>query len=75
MMKSIEMIFGENLRRARRARGLTQRELAERLQYSEKSVSKWESGENPPRRRLLPVIAQALNCTVAELTAERQVSA
>lgn len=67
MMKSIEMIFGENLRRARRARGLTQRELAERLQYSEKSVSKWESGAAVPPSVLLPTLAELLSCRIDDL--------
>ena len=66
-MKSIEMIFGENLRRARRARGLTQRELAARLQYSEKSVSKWESGGAVAPSSLLPSLADILACRIDDL--------
>lgn len=66
-MKSIEMIFGENLRRARRACGLTQRELAARLQYSEKSVSKWESGNAVPPSVLLPSLADILACRIDDL--------
>lgn len=66
-MKSIEMIFGENLRTARRARGLTQRELAARLQYSEKSISKWESGIAVPPSVLLPTLAEVLACRIDDL--------
>lgn len=54
---------------------MTQAELAEKVFVSQAAVSNWEDGKYPPRRRLLPLIAEALNCTVAELTAERQVSA
>lgn len=66
-MKSVEMIFAENLRAARRRRGLTQRELGAMLQYSEKSVSKWESGVAMPPSALLPALADALTCRVDDL--------
>ena len=33
---------GANIARLRRERGLTQAELAERINYSDKAVSKWE---------------------------------
>jgi len=64
-----------NIKYYREREGLTQAELAEKSFVDQSTVSKWESGENPPRRRLLPVIAQALNCTVEDLTGERPVSA
>ena len=54
---------------------MTQAELAEKVFVSQAAVSNWEDGKYHPRRRLLPLIAQALNCTVEELTAERLVSA
>ena len=66
-MKSIETIFSENLKRARRARGLTQRELGDLLQYSEKSVSKWESGAAIPPSGLLPALADILACRIDDL--------
>ncbi len=40
--------FGENLARARRAAGLTQQGLAEKISYSDKLISKWERGEGLP---------------------------
>ena len=33
---------GANIARLRKSRGLTQAELAERINYSDKAVSKWE---------------------------------
>ena len=36
--------FGEQLRRAREGKGMTQKELASRLFVSDKAVSKWERG-------------------------------
>ena len=40
------MSFQENLIRARKARGMTQEELAARLSISRQAVSKWETGES-----------------------------
>lgn len=42
------MAFGERLQALRRARGLTQEDLAAELKVSRQAVSKWELGE--PRR-------------------------
>ena len=36
--------FSRQLRRIRQEAGLTQRELGDRLAYSPKAISKWESG-------------------------------
>ncbi len=40
--------FLENLTRARKNRGLTQREVAQAVGVSDKAYSKWETGENEP---------------------------
>ena len=45
------MSFQENLIRARKARGMTQEELAARLSISRQAVSKWETGESLPDRK------------------------
>lgn len=42
------MSFQENLIRARKARGMTQEELAARLSISRQAVSKWETGSLSP---------------------------
>ena len=40
----INEIIGKNLAQLRKEKGLTQREVAVKLDFSDKSVSKWESG-------------------------------
>ena len=47
----------------RRAKGLTQNELGERLGVSFQAVSKWERGENLPDITLLPKLARILETT------------
>ena len=40
----MDMFIGENIRRLRREKGITQEVLAERLHVSAAAVSKWERG-------------------------------
>lgn len=47
-MKNIREIIGENLAELRKEAKLTQLELAEKFNYSDKSISKWEKGETLP---------------------------
>lgn len=51
----------------RKALGMTQKQLAERLLVSDKAVSKWENGASYPEVTLLPPLAQVLGITVDEL--------
>jgi N-acetylglucosamine kinase-like BadF-type ATPase len=55
------------MRDKRRALGYTQRELGERLGYSEKAISKWESGAALPPSAVLPALADALGVRMDEL--------
>lgn len=51
----------------RKAKGLTQRELAEKLNVSDKAVSRWERDESAPDLSLIPVIADIFGITSDEL--------
>ena len=72
------MEFSANLRRLRKAAGLTQEALAEKLHLTGQAVSRWETGEGYPEITLLPGLADLLGVTVdallrnAELTAEEK---
>ena len=51
----------------RRANGMTQRELAERLNVSDKTVSRWERDESAPDLAAIPVIAEIFGVSCDEL--------
>ena len=51
----------------RRASGMTQKELAEKLNVSDKSVSRWEREDGAPDLSLIPVIAEIFGVSCDEL--------
>ena len=59
--------IGNLIYELRIARNLTQRQLAERLFVSDKTVSKWERGGGFPDLALLPDIAQVLDVRLEDL--------
>ena len=63
-MNDIKDIFAKNLSKLRQASGMTQLELGERLNYSDKTVSKWERGESIPDAGILKQIADVFGVTV-----------
>ncbi|MBR4068173.1 MAG: helix-turn-helix domain-containing protein [Clostridia bacterium] len=60
-------VTGETIRRLREAAGLTQKQLAQQLLISDKTVSKWETSRGLPDVSLLAPLAGALSVSVAEL--------
>ena len=60
-------MFSENLKALRRAKGLTQEELAIRLHVVRQTVSKWEKGLSVPDADLLLRLAEVLDTTVSRL--------
>ena len=59
--------MGSFIAALRKANGMTQKELAERLNVSDKAVSRWERDENAPDLSLIPVIAEIFDVTADEL--------
>lgn len=53
-------MFEQTLRNTRRARGMTQQELAARLFVSRQTVSSWETGRNLPNLETLARLAELL---------------
>ena len=62
--------IARNLALYRKRVGMTQAELAERINYSDKSVSKWESGNGVPDIYILVQLAEIFGVTVNDLVAE-----
>ena len=63
-MENIKQIVAKNIADLRRASGLTQMEFAEKLNYSDKAVSKWERGDSLPDVAVLKQIADLFQVTL-----------
>ncbi len=63
-MEELRMVIANNLMNLRKASKLTQLELAEKLNYSDKAISKWERGESLPDVILLKQIADMYNVSI-----------
>jgi len=64
-------VFTENLRTLRKIKGLSQEELAIRLNVVRQTVSKWEKGLSVPDADLLIRIAEVFEVSVSELLGGR----
>ncbi|MCI8460031.1 MAG: helix-turn-helix domain-containing protein [Bacilli bacterium] len=61
------MKFGDKLIALRKKRGLSQEELAEKLNVSRQSVSKWESNNTYPETEKIVQICNLFNCSMDDL--------
>lgn len=62
--------IGKNIASHRKHAGLTQAGLAEKLNYSDKAVSKWERGESIPDVPTLILLAEQFGVTVNDLVGD-----
>lgn len=65
--------FGENLKKIREERGLTQQTLADHLFVTRQAVSRWEGGSRYPDLMTAKKIAQFLEISLDELVSDRDV--
>lgn len=63
-MEDLKLIIAGNIGKLRREAGMTQFELAEKLNYSDKAISKWERGESVPDVVTLKQVADLFSVTV-----------
>lgn len=63
----------ENLRKIRKARGLTQKQLAELVGVGESSISQYESGGKTPSFEIALKLAEVLDCESADLVSKRDI--
>ena len=61
--------IGAFIKEMRKELGLTQSQLAEKLNISNKAISKWETGGGMPDVSLIAPLCEALNITSEELFA------
>ncbi len=63
-MEDLKLVFASNLIRLRTGAGLKKTELGEKLNYSDKSISKWERAEALPDAAVLKKMAEIFGVTV-----------
>ena len=68
MEKNISKIVSINLTKLRKKNKLTQLELATKFNFSDKTISKWESGESLPSIDVLCLLAKFYGITLNDLT-------
>ena len=64
-MENIKEIVRENLVKLRKERKLTQIELSQKIGYSDKAISRWETGEVTPDVETLNSLAELYNIPIA----------
>ena len=67
-------MLNENIRAIRKAKGLSQEELAVKLNVVRQTISKWEQGLSVPDADLLLAISEALETPVSTLLGRRSPS-
>lgn len=70
---ALRQLIAENIAYYRRQNGDTQADLAEKLNYSDKSVSKWERGDGTPDIFILSKIADLYGISVQDLLRTKKV--
>ena len=63
-MNDIKSIVAKNISELRQSNNMTQLELAEKINYSDKAISKWERAESSPDISVLVDIATVFGVTV-----------
>lgn len=64
------MKFGENLKKLRKSKNISQEILAEKIGVSRQSISKWETGEAYPEMNNILCLCQIFHCHINDLVQE-----
>ena len=67
-------MFGENLKRLRKARGLSQVELGQLTQLGQSNISAWERGERSPLPDGLMKLATFFDCSIDYLLGYEEIT-
>lgn len=65
--------IGDTIAKLRKGKGWTQNELADKLQVSDKAISKWESNKGDPSIEFLPALAELFGVTLDYLMTGKEV--
>ena len=69
-MEDLKAVIAGNIIQLRKKHGMTQAELAKKLNYTDKAVSKWERHESLPDITVLKAVADCFGVTVDYLITE-----
>ena len=72
-MKNVKDTFAKNLIALRKNRKLTQSDLANKLNYSDKAISKWERGESVPDIEMIYQLSKFYGVTVDAMLEEEDI--
>lgn len=72
LMENLNLIIAKNLSDLRKQNKLTQLEVAEKLNYSDKAVSKWEKGESLPGIEVLYRLSRLYGVSLDYLTGDEK---
>ena len=64
------MKFGDNLQNLRKLKKMSQEKLAEKVDVSRQSISKWERGESYPTMNNIMTLCEIFHCNINELVQE-----
>ena len=69
-MENLEKVFSKNLIKYRTLMGLKQSEIAKKINYSDKSISKWERGEGLPDLKATKNLCDIFGITIDDMLRE-----
>ena len=69
-MEEIIMSFGENLQYYRKREEITQEQLAEKMEVSRQTISKWEAGTSYPEMEKILQLCDLFSCSMDTLMRE-----
>ena len=70
-MKDVKDIIAKNLIELRQRNKMTQTELAQKLSYTDKAISKWENGDTTPPIAILKELADLYGVTIDYLVSDK----
>ena len=67
-MENVKAIVSQNILKLRKENNLTQAELARRINYSDKAISRWEAGEVVPDLETIYALSEVFDVPVSQIT-------